>query len=310
MEGTRSRDEKYALITGATSGFGYEFGKLFAGRGYNLILVARNADRLREVAAEFTQKYMVQVDTIEKDLFKPSAAEEIYHEVTAKGLIVDVLINDAGQGEHGHFIEYELSRDIDMIQLNVTSLVALTKLFLRDMVSRNEGKILQVASLLAKYPTPLMSVYAATKAFVLIFTEGLIQELKGTNVTLTALMPGASDSDFFHKARGEESTIYKEEDLSDPVQVAKDGFEALMKGDSRVVSAGAKNKAYAAMTTMMPDSALAKSMHQKMKPSSESGGREEITHAPSREERERIDRATGGVDGDYESHEDHIHSKE
>jgi short-subunit dehydrogenase len=196
-----------------------------------------------------------------------------------------------------------------MIQLNVTSLVCLTKLFLRDMVARNEGKILQVASLLAKYPTPLMSVYAATKSFVLTFTEGLIQELKGTGVTMTALLPGAADTDFFPKAGGEESTIYKEDDLSDPVEVARDGFDALMKGDSRIVS-GAKNKAYAAMTTMMPDSALAKTMHQKMKPSSESSGREESKHAPSREERERINRATGGVDGDYESHEDHIHSKE
>lgn len=310
MDGKRSRDEKYALITGATSGFGYEFGKLFAGRGYNLILVARSADRLREVSTDFTRKYMVEVHTIDKDLFKPSAAEEIYHEVNAKGLVVNVLINDAGQGEHGHFIEYDLSRDIDLIQLNVTSLVALTKLFLRDMVARNEGRILQVASLLAKYPTPLMSVYAATKAFVLTFTEGLIQELKGTNVTMTVLMPGASDTDFFHKARGEDATIYKEEALSDPEQVAKDGFEALMKGDSRIVSAGAKNKAYAAMTTIVPDSTLAKTMHQKMKPSSESDGRDQITHPPSRQERERIDRATGGTDGDYESHEDHIHAKE
>ena len=310
MEGKRESDQKCALITGATSGFGYEFGKLFASRGYDLILVARNADRLREVSADFTQKYMVDVHTIEKDLFKPSAAEEIYREVSAKGLTVNVLVNDAGQGEHANFVEYDLSRDIDMIQLNVTSLVALTKLFLREMVARNEGKILQVASLLAKYPTPLMSVYAATKAFVLYFTEGLIQELKDTNVTMTALMPGASDTDFFHKAGGEEATVYKDEALSDPQQVAKDGFDALMKGDSRVVSAGAKNKAYAAMTAMMPDSALAKSMHQKMKPSTETDGRGEITHAPSREERERIDRATGGVDGDYESHEDHIHSKE
>ena len=309
MERKIEREGRYALITGASSGFGYEFARLFAGQGYNLILVARNLERLREVSDEITQEYMVQVLPIEKDLFKATAAEEIYSEVSAKGLLVDVLVNDAGQGEHGHFLEYDLARDIDMIQLNVTSLVMLTKLFLKDMVARNEGKILQVASLLGKYPTPLMSVYAATKSFVITFTEGLIHELKGTNVTLTALMPGASDTDFFHKAGGEGSTIYKEEDLSDPADVAKDGFDALMKGESRVVS-GLKNKAYAAMSTMLPDGALAAAMHKKMKPSKEEEGRQEIMHGPSREERDSIDRATGGYDGDYESHEDHIHSKE
>lgn len=297
------------LITGASSGFGYEFARLFASNGYDLILIARNGQRLNEIAADFTQTFMTEVFTIEKDLFIATAAEEIYSEVTAKGLIVDVLVNDAGQGEHGNFVEYDLARDIDMIQLNITALVSMTKLFLRDMVARNDGKILQVASLLGKYPTPLMSVYAATKSFVITFTEGLIQELKGTNVTLTALLPGASDTDFFHKAGGEDSKTYKEDKLSDPAEVAKDGFEALMSGESRIVS-GAKNKMYAAMTTVMPDSALASTMHEKMKPSEESGGREKITHTPSREERERIDRTTGGVDGDYRSHEDHIHSKE
>ena len=309
MEGKKGYRVKYALITGASSGFGYEFAKLFAAEGYNLILIARNLEKLREIAADFTQAFMVEVLPIEKDLFKPTAAEEIYREVTAKGLVVDVVVNDAGQGEHGNFVEYDLARDIDVIQLNITSLVSLTKLFLRDMVARNEGKILQVASLLGKYPTPLMSVYAGTKAFVITFTEGLIQELKGTNVTLTALMPGASDTDFFHKAGGEDSKTYREEKLSDPVEVARDGFDALMKGDSRIVS-GLKHKMYAAMSTMMPDAALAETMHKKMKPSTDSGGRGEIMHAPSREERESIDRTTGGYDGDYESHEDHIHSKE
>ena len=300
---------KYALITGATSGFGYEFSKIFAANGFSLVLVARSGEKLREVAADLTQSFMIEVLTIEKDLFKPSAAEEIYAELRAKDITIDVLVNDAGQGEHGHFLEYDLARDIDMIQLNITSLVSLTKLFLRDMVARNEGKILQVASLLGKYPTPLMSVYAATKAFVLIFTEGLIQELKETNVTATVLMPGASDTDFFHKAGGEDSKTYREEKLSDPAEVAREGFDALMSGESRVVP-GFKNKIYAAMTTMMPDSALAGTMHKKMKPSDAPEGRDEITHGPSREERHRIDRTTGGTDGDYESHEDHIHTKE
>src|SRR5690349_17412791 len=139
---------RYALITGATSGFGYELSRLFAKDGYNLVLVARTEERLQEVASELTKTFMVEVLPIASDLFNPSAAKDIYDEVTMKGITVDVLVNDAGQGEHGNFVEYDAARDIDMIQLNVTSLVCLTKYFLRDMLSRNEGKILQVASLL------------------------------------------------------------------------------------------------------------------------------------------------------------------
>jgi uncharacterized protein len=300
---------KFALITGATSGFGYEFAKLFAKDGYNLVLVARTADRLTEVADELTQQFMTEVVTIEKDLFKPEAAEQIYAEIKSKGIDVDVLVNDAGQGEHGNFVEYDIARDIDLIQLNITSVVTLTKLFLREMVARNDGKILQVASLLAKYPTPLMAVYAASKAFVLSFTNSLIIELKETNVTITALLPGASDTDFFHKAGGEDSVTYKEQQLSKPEEVALDGYKALMAGKSSIVS-GLKNKLYAAMSTVLPDTALASSMGKQMKPSEEPNGRTEITHGPSNEERERIKKVTGIHDGDYQDHEDHIHNKE
>jgi hypothetical protein len=300
---------KYALITGATSGFGYELAKLFAKDGYNLVLVARNEERLKELTADFTQTFLIEVLPIAKDLFSPSAAGEIYSETTARGITINVLVNDAGQGEHGLFVEYDASRDIDMIQLNITSLVCLTKFYLKEMVSRNEGRILQLASLLGKYPTPYMTVYAATKAFVISFTEGLISELKNTNVTITALLPGASDTDFFHKAGAEETVTYREENLTEPEEVAKDGYEALMKGESRIVS-GAKNKMYAAMSNVMPDGALASTMKKKMLPSEEPNGREHITHGPSIEERDSIDAATGNVDGDYEEHEDHVHKQE
>jgi uncharacterized protein len=301
-------ERKYALITGATSGFGYEFSKLLAKDGYNLILVARTSESLQNIADELKKNNLVEVLTIDKDLFTPGAAEEIYAEVKAREINVDILINDAGQGEHGNFIEYDLARDIDLIQLNITSLVSLTKLFLREMVARNEGKIMQVASLLAKYPTPLMAVYAATKAFVLSFTNSLIVELKDTNVTITALLPGASDTDFFHKAGGEESMTYREQKLSDPEEVARDGYRALMSGRSSIVP-GFKNKLYAAMSTVVPDTALAAVMNRQMHPGDEEG-RQETSHEPSREERERINRATGNTDGDYQEHEDHIHNNE
>jgi short-subunit dehydrogenase len=308
LEMKKNNRGKYALVTGATSGFGYELARLLAKDGYNLVLVARTGERLDEIAIDLTQTFFIEVLPIAADLFNPSSAKDIYEEVITKGITIDILINDAGQSEHGNFIEYDLARDMDLIQLNITSVVCLTKLFLKDMVARNEGKVLQVASLLGKYPTPLMTVYAATKAFIISFTEGLINELQGTGVTVTALMPGASDTDFFHKAGAENTVTYREEELSKPEDVALSGYLGLMNGERRVI-AGAKNKMYAAMSNLMPDGALASTMRKKMSPSEEPEGRDHITHGPSIEERDEIERATGKQDGDYDEHEDHIHNK-
>ncbi|MBA3649687.1 MAG: SDR family oxidoreductase [Chitinophagales bacterium] len=234
-------NNQFALITGATSGFGYELAKLFAQDGYNLVLVARLEDRLQEVADEIINLFGVEVIPLPKDLFDPNAPFEIYDDIKAQGIAISVLVNNAGQGEYGKFSETDLDRELDIIQLNVGALVSLTKLFLKEMVERNEGKILQLGSVVSTMPAPMMAVYGATKAFVLSFSEALINELKGTNVTLTALLPGASDTDFFHKAHAEDTVTYREEKLSKPADVARDGYEALMKGESKIVS-GWKNK--------------------------------------------------------------------
>lgn len=306
MADSKTNTKKYALITGATSGFGYEFGKLFARDGYNLVLVARDEDRLKKVAEEFFQEYDIDTKAISTDLFEPDAAARVYEQIKALGVTIDILVNNAGQGEHGRFIEYDITRDIDLIQLNITSVVSLTKYFLKDMMERNEGKILQVSSLLGKYPTPLMAVYAGTKAFILSFTEALINEVKDTNVTITALLPGASDTDFFHKAGAEDTVTHRETDLYAPEDVARDGYEALMKGESRIIS-GVKNKIQAAMSTVMPDTTLASSMRKQMEPSEKEKGRDQITHPASREEREKIENVTGKPAGDYDEHKDHVH---
>lgn len=290
-----NHNTKYALVTGATSGFGYEFCKLFAADGYNLVMVARSEERLQEVAGEIITQYGVEVLPLSADLFQKETSQGIYDTVKEQGIRIDILVNDAGQGEHGLFVENDLQRELDIIQLNVVSLVSLTKYFLKDMVSRNEGKVLQVASVLAVYPTPLMAVYAASKAFVLAFTESLIQELKDTNVTMTALLPGASDTDFFHKAGAEESYAYQKTTLSDPAQVAKDGYDALMKGERKIVS-GFKNKMQAAMTNVMPDSALAGMMQKQMKPVEEFK-KEHSEHQASREERDMIQAASNSFEG-------------
>jgi short-subunit dehydrogenase len=285
-----SSNTSYALVTGATSGFGYEFCKLFAADGYNLVMVARSEERLQEVAGEIITQYGVEVLPLSADLFQAEAALGIYEVVKEQGITVDVLVNDAGQGEHGAFVENDLQRELDIIQLNVTSVVCLTKYFLKEMVERNHGKVLQVASLLALYPTPLMAVYAASKAFVLAFAESLINELKDTNVSMTVLLPGASDTDFFHKAGAEDSYVYQQTTLSEPEQVAKDGYEALMKGERKVVS-GLKNKVQTSMTNVLPDSALGGMMKKQMGPAEEHK-KEGAEHQASREERDMIQAAS------------------
>lgn len=257
---------RYALITGATSGIGYELAKLFAEDGYNLIIVARDENELQQKAQEFSAAN-IDVIPIAKDLFQPEAAFELYDEVKSKNLSVDVLVNDAGQGQYGLFVEQDIHRLLDIIQLNVKSLTVLTHLFLKDMVARNEGKILQLASIASQLPGPWQAVYHATKAYVLSFTEALIQELKDSAVTITALQPGATDTDFFNKAEMQDSKILDTK-LSEPVQVAKDGYQALMKGDDKVIS-GFKNKMMVGMSNVMPESAVAAQMNKMQKPREE-----------------------------------------
>lgn len=251
---------KTGLVTGATSGIGLEIARLLAKAGYNLVIVAREEAELEQASSSFMKENPeVKVISIAKDLFEPGAAEELYNEVNAKNIQVDILVNDAGQGVYGKFIETDLQSELDIIQLNVSSLVILTKLFLKDMVARGDGKILQLASLVSKISSPLMAVYAGTKAFVYNFTQSLINELEGTGVTMTALQPGATDTDFFNKAGAENSKMVQDEDLADPADVAKDGFDALMSGKSHIVS-GMKNKLQAAMANLTPDQALAAQM--------------------------------------------------
>lgn len=288
---------KCALITGGTSGIGYELARLFAADGYNLIIVARNEENLKQAAAELKGEGAAEVHTIAADLFQPEAALQVYEKVKTMGRQVDVLVNDAGQGEWGRFHKTDLQREIDLVQLNIISLMSLTKYFLQDMVERNSGRILQLASSLAKAPSPYMAVYAATKAFVLSFSEALVKELEETEVTVTALLPGATDTDFFHKAKAEGTVVYRETSLYDPAEVAKAGYEALMNGDA-TVQPGLKNKMQNAMSTLLPDGAVASNMEKQMESSMEQNGRSEITHAASLREREAINANSGGINGD------------
>jgi short-subunit dehydrogenase len=260
---------KTALVTGATSGIGHELAKIFAEEGYDLVLVSRSREELETVGNNLAQLHGVRATVVPADLSEPSAAEEVYNEVKAKGIQIDVLVNDAGQGVYGPFTTTELQEELNIIQLNVVSLMVLTKLFLKDMVNRGEGRILQLASIVSKIASPLMAVYAGTKAFVYNFSMSLSNELKDTGVTITALQPGVTDTDFFNKADATEMRAVQEGDPADPAKVARDGYEALMKGEAKVVS-GAMNKMQAAMSNIISDEALAEQMRKQNEPTDQS----------------------------------------
>jgi hypothetical protein len=177
-----------------------------------------------------------------------------------------VLVNDAAQGQYGKFVETDIQRELEMVRLNIVGYLVLTKMFLKEMVARNEGKILQVASIGGKLPGPMQSVYHATKAFIVSHTDALVNELKDTGVTITSLLPGPTDTDFFNKAGMTDTKMVQEGSMSDPAKVAKDGYEALMKGDDSVIS-GLKNKIQVAMADVLPDSVAAKQVEKQMQPS-------------------------------------------
>ena len=260
---------KTALITGASSGIGRELTRLFAKDGYNLVLVGRDEEGLNRLAGDFYNQYGVQTTIISKDLSDPKAPDEIYAETGEKNLTIDVLVNDAGFGEYGMFAtETDLQRELDVVQVNAVALMHLTKLYLKDMVARNEGKILMLGSEVSVFPNPMMAVYGATKAFIKSFSEAIRNELKDTNVTVTVLMPGATNTNFFKTAGAQNVKGADPNKTADPAAVAREGYEAMMSGKDHVV-AGWMNKARVAMAHILPDPILASGVRSDMTPKEE-----------------------------------------
>jgi short-subunit dehydrogenase len=258
-------NQQFALVTGGTSGIGYELVKLLANDGYNIVIVARTENDLHRVSNEISQKYGVEVRIMAKDLFNRENAFALYNELVSQNIQIDILINDAGHGAYGEFIDTDIRKELSIIDLNISSLVVLTKLFLKDMVARGDGKILNLSSVASKMPGPWQSVYHGTKAFVQSFTEAIRSELKDSGVTITALLPGPTDTDFFRKAGMTESKIVQEGKLYSAEDVAKDGYKALMNGDDMVVS-GFKNKMQVAMANVTPDAMSADKMKKQQEP--------------------------------------------
>jgi short-subunit dehydrogenase len=233
-----------ALITGASSGIGLELARVFAREGYSLALVARNRKRLEDLAAELKPTH---VQVIAKDLAKPEAPREIFEEASH----ADVLVNNAGFGVFGPFAETSLAEELEMIQVNITALVALTKLYLPGMIHARSGRVMNVSSTAAFQAGPLMAVYYASKAFVLSFSEAIANELDGTGVTVTALCPGPTETGFQERGRMEDSGLVKGKKIMDARTVAEAGFRGLMAGTTIVIP-GLQNKLLAQSNRFAP----------------------------------------------------------
>lgn len=226
--------KELVLLTGASSGIGYEMAKHLAAQQIDLVLVARSVDKLNALKRELEQHYAISVHVFQQDLSEVDGAVSLYEAVTKQGLTVTALVNNAGTGVYGNFSDTDLDEELRMIQLNVTSVVALTKLFLQDMLVHKRGRIMNIASLLSFLPFPYYSVYSATKSFVLAFTETLAAELEGTGVIVTALCPGPVDTAFNTDAMWK-TNAYKANKPVPAKEVARQGVALLLKGKGKKI---------------------------------------------------------------------------
>ena len=219
----------YALVTGASSGIGYELARLLAKDGKKLVVVARSQGKLEELKTEIENKYGTNVKVLSKDLSDPKAPQEIFSELEKDSVNVDVLVNNAGFSVWGKFSETDWQKEAEMIQVNITSLIHLTKLFVNKMLETQWGRILNVASLCGFVSAPLESVYCASKSSVLHFSEALADEVRGTGVSVTCLCPGFTETLFYQRANMEKSKAAKMK-MMDAAAVAEVGYAALMNG--------------------------------------------------------------------------------
>lgn len=224
------------LITGASSGIGLELARLFAKDKSSLVLVARRGDRLSQIAADLSMEFGISIKTIAADLTRPEAPGGILEELKQAGIVIEILVNNAGFGQYGTFADVDWKESLGQIQLNITALTYLTKLFLPSMLGRRSGRIMNVASTAGFQAGPGMAVYYATKAYVISFSEALAHELKGTGVKVTCFCPGPTDTDFKSRAQIEHSRLFKQVGPMDAGTVARDGYIALMQGRTLAIS--------------------------------------------------------------------------
>lgn len=219
-----------ALVSGASGGIGYEFARILARNGYDLVLTARSRNKLQEAADRFAEEYGVTVTVLAADLSQENAPQELFDAVQKKNIRIGVLVNNAGIGSYGPFHEADRERNRAMMALNVQALTELTRLFLPQMIERGSGRIVNVASTAAFQPGPLMAVYYATKAYVLSFSEAIAHELRDTGVTVTALCPGPTETGFHEAANLTNSGLLKGRTLPSAREVAEYGYRAMQQG--------------------------------------------------------------------------------
>lgn len=252
---------KVALITGASSGIGKELAYLHAQQGGDLIIVARSEGKLNELKQELEGKQNIQVMCIVKDLSDQQAAAEVYKEVKDAGITVEYLINNAGFGGIGKFHEREWEKDLSMINLNIIALTALTRFFLPDFVKRNSGRILNVSSTASLLPGPLQAVYYATKAYVTSFSNAVAEELSDTKVTVTALLPGATETSFGKVSGMDKTELFN--NTASATEVAKAGYDGMMAGELDVIAGiGGMQKIMMKMMPLLPKKVVLKQVHK------------------------------------------------
>lgn len=247
---SHTRNRSTVLITGASSGIGADLARVFAREGHDLVLVARSRDRLDALAGELGTAHAAAVQVISADLSVPGAARALHERVAREGSVVDVLVNNAGFGMRGAFVDLDPVRQLEMIQVNLVALTELTRLFLPEMVRRGAGRVLNVASTAAFQPGPLMAVYCATKAYVLSFSEALANELKGSGVTVTCVAPGATDTRFGESAGVTSTRLFRAGMMSSRA-VAEAAYAATSKGVALAVP-GCRNRLLSASVRFVP----------------------------------------------------------
>jgi uncharacterized protein len=257
-----AQHDKLAVVTGASSGIGYELARVFAENGYDL-LVTSGSEKIDKAAPDFSA-LGVEVKSVEADLATYDGVEKLWSEIQAMGRQVDAIAINAGIGAYGDFArESDLDEELKLIQLNVTSTVHLAKRVLKQMVTRGAGKVLLTSSIAGTIPAPLSAVYGASKAFGLSFAQAVRHELKDTGVSVTVLQPGATDTDFFERAGMEHTKLGSEGRYeNDPREVAQQGFQALMDGKDHIYASSLKTKLQGELGRFIPQSVKAE-MHRK-----------------------------------------------
>lgn len=238
-------------MTGGSGGIGLEIAKVLARNEFDLVLVARKRDTLEAAAGQLEGKYAIRAHVFTADLGRPDAPQAIFDFLHNENIPIEVLVNNAGFGLAGAFADTKLERELEMIQVNISALTHLTKLFLPAMIKRGSGRVLNVASTAAFQPGPLMAVYYATKAYVLSFSEAIAEELRHTGVTVTALCPGPTRTDFAASAQAGNSRLFTAFGAADAASVAEYGYAAMMHG-RRVAIPGIKNKIIAQANRFSP----------------------------------------------------------